>query len=437
METVDDSRLRGKITLRLVAPLALMFVMNSLDRVNVSFAALQMNAQLHFSPETYGLGASIFFFGYILLQAPHALSARWLGARVWIFLTMLVWGLLACAMAFVHDRTQFFVLRFLLGCAEGGFAPGAMHYLASWVPKRFRAWVTAGTMVAIPVSVVIGAPLSGWLLQIANPIGMAGWRWMFLIEGLPPVLLSVLALKIFVERPEDAGWLTPAEKTNLRRELDQDRAEAESVGGSKLVVALANPRVWASMVVWFCILAGSYGLMFWLPQVIKESFHGSELMVGVLSALPWLGIGTGMMVNAWHSDRTGERFWHLGVPAMLSALCIAGAALISGAPALLLLTLGGFFLGSAQGCFWPIPLRMLTGLGAAAGITFINMCGNSAGMVAPVAVGWVRAQTGSFQAPVFAMASLMLVAALMMIPLSRLARADQTVSLDQAMRPAE
>ena len=415
---VEDVALRRKLTLRLVAPLALLFLINSLDRANVSFAALRMNADLRLSPEAYGLGASIFFLGYILFQAPHAFSQRLLGPRVWICATMLVWGGFATSLAFIQGHTQFFVLRFLLGVAEGGFAPGVMAYLATWAPRRFRGWLIAGTMVAIPTSVILGGPLSGWLLQAGNPVGLAGWRWMFLVEGLPAVVLAGFALLVFPNRLEQARWLTAEEKRALRDELEREHAEADAAGGARLLPALAKPWLWISVLVWFGILAGQYGLMFWLPQVIKAWSHASDMAVGFIAALPWIGIASGMMLNAWHSDRTGERLLHLAVPAVLAAVCTASAALVTNGPiALLLLTTGGFFLGAAQGAFWPIPTRLLAGMGAMGGVTLINLCGNGAGVVTPWAIGWVRAHTGSFQAPVIAMAGVMLVVAALMLPL--------------------
>ena len=424
--TANDARLRAKLTLRLIAPLTVLFVMNSLDRVNASFAALQMNADLGMSPEMYGFGASIFFFGYILLQAPHAMSQRVVGVRRWLFFTMLAWGLIATSMAFIQNATQFYVLRFALGVAEGGFAPGVIAYLSTWLPRRFMGWATAGTMVAIPISVIIGAPLSGWLMQMANPIGVEGWRWMFLLEGLPPVLLSVLVFKVFSARPEDARWLTTDETASLRRELDAQHGATAARGGAKLSAILANPAIWASMVIWYCLLAGSYGLMFWLPQVIKELSGGSELRVGIITALPWVGIGSGMLINAWHSDRTGERYWHIRIPAVLAAVCIVATTLVPVGPVtLVLLVAGGFCMGAAQGCFWTVPTSFLTGAALPLGITFINMCGNSAGIVSPIAIGWIRSTTGSFQAPILAMAGLMLLAALMTLPLSAWSRAAE------------
>ena len=417
---------QAKLTLRLVAPLTFLVVLNSLDRVNVSFAALSMNRDLGLSPQAYGFGVSIFFFGYVLLQMPHALSQRWLGARRWVFMTVLVWSVIAAAMAFINTAAAFYVLRFALGAAEGGLAPGAVYMLSQWAPKRYRGWAVAGTMLAIPISVVIGAPLSGWLLSMtSNPAGMVAWRWMFLVEGLVPMAMAFVCLALFDNRLEDARWLTADEKIQLRRELDAEAAEAAAAGVVRLIDTLRSGRIWGCIVVWFCLMTGSYGLLFWMPQVIKQMSNANDFMASTLSALPWVGIGAGMMLNAWHSDRSQERFGHFAIPAALAALFLAAAATVpAGLPALVCVILGGFFIGSAQGVFWPIPIGFLGAGATAGGITLINMMGNASGVVSPPLIGWIRQQTGSFLPPIYAMAGLMLLAALIMWPLSRAARRD-------------
>ena len=418
-----DSKVQWKLTAFLVAPITLLIVLNSLDRVNVSFASVRMNQDLHLSPQAYGFGVSIFFLGYVLLQFPSALSQAKLGPRLWIFSLVLIWGLVATAMAFVSTPLQFYALRFALGAVEGGFAPGIMFYISRWAPKRYRGWSVAGTMLAVPISVVIGAPLSGWLMSMAAPpLGLSGWRWMFLVEGLTPVALAFACLAHFKDRMEDAPWLTAGEKLGLRRELDIEQAATVQAGGAKMI-ALISPRIVACMAVWFCLMGGSYGLLFWMPLVVKQVSTASDFMANLVSALPWVGIGSGMMLNAWHSDRAQERVLHFALPATLSALSLAAAAATPpGVPSLLCVIVGGFFLGAAQGAFWPMPIGFMSGPAAAAGMALINMTGNSAGAVTPLAVGWLRERTGSFQPPIFAMAALMLLAALLMIPMGRWVR---------------
>ncbi|MFC3068879.1 MFS transporter [Phenylobacterium soli] len=420
-----EAQLRWKLTLRLVAPITLLIILNSLDRVNVSFAALRMNQELGLSPQAYGFGVSIFFLGYILLQFPHAMSQRRLGARRWIFLTAFAWGVVAASLAFIRDARAFYALRFLLGATEGGLAPGMLYYLSQWTPRRLRGFAAAGTMLAVPISVVLGGPLSGWLMAMHdNPAGLAGWRWMFLIEGAAPIVLAFVSLVIFKERLEDAGWLSAAEKRSLRAELDREAAELEHRHAVRLADTLRQPGLWGSIVLWFCLMSGAYGLLFWLPMVIKQMSSVSDAHASALSALPWVGIGAGMMLNAWHSDRTQERTWHFAVPAGIAALFLAAAATVpAGWPALVCILVGATAMGSAQGVFWAIPTSFLGGAAAAAGVTVINIMGNSAGVVTPPLFGWLRQATGSFQPPIYAMAALMLVAAVTAVPLGRWAKA--------------
>lgn len=415
-----------KLTLRLVAPLTLCLILNSLDRVNVSFAALRMNQDLGLSPQAYGLGVSVFFVGYVLLQFPHALSQKRFGARAWIFGTILIWGALAAAMAFVTTAPAFYLLRFLLGAAEGGFAPGIVYFLSQWAPKRYRGWAVAGTMLAIPISVVIGAPVSGWLLSMAhNPSGLANWRWMFLVEGLAPMLLAFASLAVFDNRLEDARWLTDGEKRYLRRELDLELAEADGARAAKLSDILRSAPLWGCVTVWFCLMSGAYALLFWMPQMIKQISSASDFAASAITAVPWAALGGGMMLNAWLSDRAQERFWHFGVPAAIAAVfLVAAGSLPAGPLALLCVTVAGFCMGSAQGAFWPIPVSYLGAGAAAAGITLINLTGNSAGTITPILIGWIRQETGSFQAPIYALAGLMLLAALIMIGLARSKKAS-------------
>ena len=414
--------LKSRMTLRLVAPLTFLTFLNSLDRVNVSFAALQMNAALGIAPEMYGFGVGLFFFAYLTFQFPHTALQQRIGPRKWIFSAVLMWGTVATCMAFIQNATHFYVLRFLLGVAESGFAPGMIYYMSQWMPRRFRAWAIAGSMLAIPISIVFGGPLSGWLMTRENPLGMPGWRWMFLIEGLPTVVAAFVALRYFVDAPEQARWLDAAQKAWLQRELERDRVEAEANRAPGNVrQLLRSGRVWAAAGVWFSLMSGAYGIIFWLPQMIKQLSSAGDLEVGVLSALPWIGVGAGMLINAWHSDKTQERYAHIGLPALLAAAAlVAGSMLPPGWPALLCLVVGGFGLGSAQGAFWALPTGFLGGGGSGAvGITLINILGSSGGLVTPPAIGWIRAQTGSFAAAVYALAGMLAVGALLLIPIKR------------------
>jgi MFS family permease len=424
----DQARtIRNKIVLRLVAPLTFLTFLNSLDRVNVSFAALQMNPQLGLSPERYGFGVGLFFVGYLAFQFPHTALLRRIGARRWIFATVLFWGTIATAMAFIQNATHFYVLRVLLGVAEAGFAPGIVYFMSQWMPRRFRASAIAGSMLAIPISIVFGGPLSGLLMSSELTFGLPGWRFMFLIEGGFTVLVALLSPLYFVDELAQARWLSADEKRWVTAELERDRAQVGGVQASSFREVLASGRVWAAAGIWFSSMAGAYGIIYWLPQMIKQLSGRGDLAVSLLSALPWAALGAGMSLNAWHSDHTQERYWHIGVPSLLAA---AGLALAAAVPpsglALAFLCLGSFGLGSAQGAFWALPTSFLPRNVAGHGITLINLLGSSGGLIAPPVIGWIRGRTGSFVDPVYALAGLLVLGAALLSVIRRLERQDQT-----------
>lgn len=417
--TIDADQVIGRIRLRLVTPLLLLLFLSTIDRANVSFAALQMNEALGLTAETYGFGVSLFFVGYIIIQLPSLWLLQRIGMRRWLCLISLVWGLAATCMAFVHSREMFYALRVILGLAEGGYAPGLMLYLAHWIPKSHRAGAISNVMLAVPISVVVGGPLSGWLMSVSNPLDMPGWRWMFLIEGMPTLALGLAVLWLFADRPRDARWLAEGEKRWIEEQLAAEQTVAQPHASSWAL--LGNPRLWAATLCWFALMAGAQGLLYWLPQAIRHLSAGSsDLEVGVLSALPWFAIGVGMLLNAWHSDRVQERYLHVAVASLLAGILLALTTLPGGGTALVLLILAGFFLGAAQGTFWTIPPMLLSPLALAAGLGIINMCGNLAGLIVPVAIGWIRARTGSFDLPVYAMGAVLVVGALALLWLKAL-----------------
>jgi len=412
---------RRKITVRLVAPITFLTFLNSLDRVNVSFAALQMNSDLGLDPQMYGFGVGIFFFSYILFQFPHTHILRRIGAQKWIFGAVLIWGAVATSMALMQNGTHFYVLRFLLGVVESGFAPGIIYFISQWMPRRFRAWAIAGSMLAIPISIIFGGPLSGWLMTMHNSFGLPGWRWMFLVEGLLTVVAAFGALRVFVDTPDQATWLSSVEKKWLLEELERDQIlvpnEDPSAGFSQL---LRSVNVWASAGVWFTLLAGAYGILYWLPQMIQQVSGAGELEVSILSALPWIGLGAGMLCNAWHSDKTQERYWHIGAPAVIAAICLSiGTSVSSEWLAFLCLIIGTIGLGSAQGAFWALPTGFLSGTHAGSGITLINIVGTSARIVIPPLIGWLRIQTGTFSTSAHALSALLVIGVGLLILIAR------------------
>jgi ACS family tartrate transporter-like MFS transporter len=402
--TTVSAKVRGRILL----PIVVLIVLSSLDRVNISFAALQMNAQLGMAPEAYGLAVGLFFVGYLLCQFPSTWTLTRLGARRWIAGSVVLWGCVALAMGFVQRAEHLYVLRFMLGCVESGFAPGVVYYCSGWMPARYRANTIAITMLAVPISVIIGGPLCGWLMHAHNPLEIAGWRWMFFMEGALTVVAGTIAYFLFVDSPSQALWLTRDEQLWLEDQLQREGRPTKRTDRSALAMVAADGRTWLAAAVWCTTLIGANGLIFWLPQVIKEMSALGDLAIGIVSALPWIGVAVGMIVNSWHSDLRQERYRHVGFALLLGTLALVTASIVAhGAFALLLLIVSGIGLGAAQGVFWAIPTTFLSRAIAAAGITLINLVGNVGGLVGPYIIGLIRTHSGSFAGPVWFVAAVM------------------------------
>ena len=415
----QDQALQSAVTKaarRLVPFLALCYMVNFLDRVNVGFAALSMNEDLGFTPAVFGTGAGIFFASYILFEVPSNLAMHRFGARIWIARIMISWGLVSMAMALVSGTTSFYLLRLLLGVAEAGFFPGIVLYLTYWFPSRERARVVALFMAAIPLATVFGGPLSGALLELDGVLGLKGWQWMFLIEGVPAVLLGFVTLKFLDDRPEHAKWLTADERTALAAQLATEAEATRVTGYHQLSHAFTRPRVLMLGIIYFCLCAGLYGIAFWMPQVI-QTFGFSPLKIGFLTAIPYVFAAILMVLWGRRSDRTGERIWHVALPLALAGLAFVWSA-VSGPllPTMLALTLVTVGIYAALGAFWSLPTAILTGMGAAAGIALVNSIGNLGGLLAPAIVGYLREATGDFTAALFFLAgSLVLGAALTLL----------------------
>ncbi|MHA1517883.1 MAG: MFS transporter [Alphaproteobacteria bacterium] len=409
-----------KATYRLIPFLCLAYIVNFLDRVNVGFAALHMNADLGFSPAVYGFGAGIFFLGYIAFEIPSNLALHRFGARIWIARIMISWGLIACAMALVRGETSFYVMRLLLGIAEAGFFPGIILYLTYWFPAAERARIIALFMASVPLATVFGGPLSGALLQMHGFAGLAGWQWLFIIEGLPAVVLGLLALKILTDKPVYAQWLGEDERRVLAETLEQEAENTKVVGYADLGQALTRPRVLALGLLYFLMVTGLYGIGFWMPQVIG-TFGLDALEVGFLTAIPYLFAAIAMVLWGRHSDRTGERRWHIALPLLLAAAAFAWSA-YSGPllPTMIALTLATLGFYAAFGPFWSLPTALLTGTGAAAGIALVNSMGNAAGFTGPYSVGVLKEATGSFSAAFLFLAGALALGGLMALCFSRI-----------------
>jgi len=421
-----EARTSKRILLRLVVPLMVLQVLNSLDRVNISFAALQMNADLGLTVEMYGFAVSIFFVSYLLFQFPSSKALRVFGARWWIFGVVLLWGSAATGMAFVTEVWQLYVLRFLLGVAEAGYAPGVVFLCTCWVPRKYRARAVATTMLAVPVSVVFGAPLSGWLLSMDTPFGVAAWRWMLFIEGLPAVILAFVALQIFKHEPLQAPWLNSEEKRWLQEDLDSEQKTAAGEKITSFREILLDGRILCSAGIWFCLIFGAYGIMFWMPLVLQEMTMLGELAIGLVSALPWLGVGTGMVLVSRHSDISQERYWHVGLAAIVGSVALLASAWSpSGIASLLLLFVFGVGLGGAQATFWTIPTSLMSRAVAASGVVFINLIGNISSLINSQVIGYVREQTGSYLWPVVMLAAMLAIAAMLVAVIAMLSARKQ------------
>jgi ACS family tartrate transporter-like MFS transporter len=395
-------KLRRRVFLRLIPWLLALYVIAYVDRVNVAYATLEMSGELGLTPAVYGFGAGIFFFGYFLLEIPGAvIAARW-SVRRWLCRIMVTWGLVGAAMGFIHTATEFYWLRFLLGAAEAGFFPAILVYLNRWFIAEDRAKAVALLMSAIPLALIVGGPVSGLLLG-CNWLGLAGWRWLFILEGLPAVFLGIATLWILPENPADARWLDEKEKKWLTDRLAAERAaKALEGGGMTLGRAFRDSRVWLFSAAYFFGLVASNGLGFWLPTMIKSLSGLSAWTVSLLVSLPYsLGLVAKIVVG-WSSDRTGDRRWHTIGLLGLGAAGLAGGALSQGRPVLALFFICVAVIGLTgySPSFWAHALGLLGGTASAAAIGLINSIGNLGSFAGPYMMGWARQSSDAFTAGV-------------------------------------
>ncbi len=393
------TRALRKVAARLIPFLGLLYFFAFLDRVNVGFAALTMNADLGISAAAFGIGSGIFFIGYILCEVPSNVMLERFGARLWIARIMISWGVLSAAMAFVQGPKSFYAVRFLLGIAEAGFFPGIIFYLTCWFPSQHRARIIALFMIALPLSSVIGAPISTSLLGI-EALGLKGWQWMFVLEAIPTILLGIAVFAVLPDRPADARWLGDDEKRWLQDALAREHAGASGHDhASSLRQALLLPRVWRSGLVYFCILVGLYGFSFWLPQIIASLGQMTNAQVGLITMIPYSLACIGLVWWGRHSDASGERSMHVALPMLLgaAALVVSGwtSAPAVGFAALCLAALGIY---SGLPSFWALASRGLQGAAAAGAIALINSLGNFGGFLGPAAIGLAKTYTNSYAA---------------------------------------
>ena len=405
MEEIEK-RAIGKVMRRLIPFLILCYFVAYLDRVNVGFAKLEMNAALGLSEAAYGLGAGLFFIAYFLLEVPSNLALDRFGARRWIARIMVSWGIISGLFAFIgpisvatgiSTQSVFYILRFLLGIAEAGFFPGIIFYLTLWFPSVYRGRVVAMFMLAIPFSSIIGAPVSGVLLNLRGA-ELDGWQWLFILEALPSILMGFGVIFYLTDRPALATWLHDDEKAWLEKRLTAESDRKTSAEHLSIGKALSDPRVLACAFVYFCLNAASYGVAFFLPTIVK-GFGVSNFQTGLLSALPFVFGAVGMVLLGRNSDRTLKRREHVCFAMILAAVGVAGAGLVSSPVMVLgLLCLGQIGVSAMPPLFWPLPSTFLTGSSAAAGIAAINSIGNLSGFGGPYMMGYLKDMTGNFTA---------------------------------------
>jgi len=412
-----EQRTIAKVSARLVPFLIVCYFVAYLDRVNVSFAALTMNKDLGLSASAFGFGAGIFFVAYFLFEVPSNLFLERVGARKWIARIMFTWGLLSGGMAFIGGETSFYVVRVLLGIAEAGFFPGIIFYLTLWFPAVYRARIVGYFMAAIPLSTVIGAPVSGLLLALDGFLGLKGWQWLFVLEAAPALILSVVVFFYLTDRPADATWLQPDERAWLVGRLEDERLQRETVRRYSVREALLNPKVLALSLVYFGAVATNYGLSFFLPQIVK-AFGVSDFQAGLVAALPYIVGVVSIVFWGRRSDRKLERRFHLAFPLFVASAGIGiSTALDDPTMKMAALSVAGFGIFGCLPVFWTFPAAFLSGAAAAGGIALINSIGNLAGFAGPYAMGRIKDLTGSYTGGLLSLSAVGLIAMVIVLAL--------------------
>ena len=442
MDAIETTTIR-KVMWRLMPFLFVCYFVAYLDRVNVGFAKLQMNAALGLSETAYGLGAGLFFISYFLLEVPSNLALDKFGARLWIARIMVSWGIISGMFAFIgpiaamtglSNEWVFYILRFLLGAAEAGFFPGIIFYLTLWFPSVYRARVVALFMLAIPFSSIVGAPVSGALLNLTGG-GLDGWQWLFIIEAIPSILMAAGVVFYLTDRPIQAKWLSAEERSWLQGRLDAEHEHKQSAEHISISRALSDPRVLACAFVYFCLNAASYGVSFFLPTIVK-GFGVTNFQAGLLAALPFVFGAIGMVLLGRSSDRTLKRREHVCFAMVVAAVGVAAAGLVS-SPVLVLglLCLSQIGVSATPPLLWPIPSAFLTGTSAAAGIAAINAIGNLSGFAGPYMMGYLRDATGDFTAGLLVLGGVTLVGGIVAMTLKVNSRLETAAANKSAMAP--
>ncbi len=423
------------VTRRLVPFAFLCYVVAYVDRVNIGFAATALQQDLGLTATAFGIGAGLFFIGYCVFEIPSNLILARVGARRWIARIMIAWGLVSMATVFVTDTASFYAARVLLGLAEAGFFPGMVLYLTYWIPAADRARVGALFMMAAPVAVIVGAPVSEAILQLNGWHGLTGWQWLFILEGLPAVILGLIALRVLTDTPEKADWLSPTDRVWLVGVMQQERSERGVTQHGSILKTLSAPRLWVVTLVYFLNTVVTYGVFLWLPKILREASGAEGWRLSLMTSLPFVAALIGMVLIGRHSDRTGERKYHVAACAITAATGLILAA-VSHRNALLLVlsfTLSQIGQRSVMSVFWAIPPIFLRGTAAAAGIALINAIGNLGGALGPSIMGWLRDATGAYQGGLLVLAGALVLEA---IVVSSLRLEPRTAGVVTAAEPA-
>jgi D-galactonate transporter len=397
--------------MRLMPILFVGYVLAYIDRINVGFAALKMNDDAGISPYIFGLGAGVFFLSYFVFEIPSNLALARFGARKWISRIMISWGLISAAMALVQGPTSFIVIRFLLGAAEAGFFPGVILYLTYWFPQAYRARIVAAFIVAVPVSLAVGGPISTAILGMHGFAGLKGWQWLFLLEGIPTVIFGFFFLAVMPDKPRDAKWLTVDERNALQKAIDDDDRAVAEAHGLTTIQALSDGRLLALAFIWFANTTANLGLAFFLPQILK-GLGLTDMQTGITTSIPYIFGTLGIIAFGYVSDKYNERRWTLFVALAVTAVGLLAAGLLHGSLfAVAFMAVAAIGIYGAKPPFWPLPSTFLTGRAAAGGIALINAIGNLGGFVGPYVIGWIKESTHSFEAGIYFLAALSILGA--------------------------
>jgi ACS family tartrate transporter-like MFS transporter len=409
-------RARRRIARRIVPFLFISYVIAYLDRVNVGYAALEMKNAMGFSDDVFGRGAGIFFIGYFLLEIPGALLVERWSARRWFARIMISWGLITVLTAFIRGKSDFYGARVLLGAAEAGFFPGIIVYLTHWFRYEDRAKAVAGFMTAIALSNVFGSPLAGWLLGVSW-FGIEGWRWLFIVEGIPAVVLGVVTLAYLTDWPHQARWLPEDEQRWIIGELEREKQAKKAARNYTVWQAFRNRDVILLALLYFLAVAGHYGFILWQPTILKRASGLPNFTITILASLPFLAGAVAMVLNGWHSDKTGERRWHAALPLFICAASFLASLGVSSQfwVTVVLFTLAGAALHAYLPSFWALPTIALSESAAAASIGLINSVGNLGGFAGPFIVGYLSSRTHSFSAGLFCLLSALFLAGVLVL----------------------